>query len=47
MKRLINAYNGAKRMRESLVFECGMERISNALTQNIDHSLAVMIYEEY
>ena len=38
--------NGAKRMRDGMVFEWGRERISNALTQNIDHSLVVLRYEK-
>lgn len=41
-----SAYNGAKRMRNhKMVFEWGIEQISNALTQNIDHSLIVLRYE--
>lgn len=40
------AKNGAKRMRNHrMVFEYGNENASNALTQNLDHSLIVLIYE--
>ena len=38
--------NAAKRMREhKMMLEIGNEELSNALTQNIDHSLIVMINE--
>lgn len=41
-----DARNGAKRMRGmQMVLELGTFRLSNALTQNIDHSLTVLIYE--
>lgn len=44
--RLSDAKNGAKRMRDhKMVFECGNESVCNALTQNIDHSLIVLLYE--
>lgn len=43
--KLIDVKNGAKRMRNGMVFEWGREHVSNALTQNIDHSLAVLVYE--
>jgi len=43
---LSDAKNGAKRMRNHhMVFEYGREIVSNALTQNIDHSLIVLLYE--
>ena len=43
---LTDAKNGAKRMRNhQMVFEYGNESVSNALTQNIDHSLIVLLYE--
>lgn len=38
--------NCAKRMREhKMMLEIGSEGLSNALTQNIDHSLIGMKYE--
>ena len=44
--RLSDAKNGAKRMRNhKMVFEYGKTNLCNALTQNIDHSLVVLIYE--
>lgn len=44
--RLIDAKNGAKRMRDNgMTFEFGRWRVSNALTQNIDHSLIVLAYK--
>lgn len=43
---LSDAKNGAKRMRDhKMVFECGNESVCNALTQNVEHSLIVLLYE--
>lgn len=45
--RLSDAKNGAKRMRDhKMAFEWGCEQCSNALTQNMDHSLIVLLYEK-
>lgn len=42
----MRAVNVAKRMRDSgMVLEIGDEEVSNALTQNIDHSLIGLLYE--
>lgn len=44
--RMSDVTNGAKRMRNhGMMFEWGGERVSNALTQNIEHSLIVLQYE--
>lgn len=45
---LSDAKNGAKRMRDyKMVFECDNESVCNALTQNVEHSLIVLIYETF
>lgn len=45
--RLSDAKNGAMRMRDhKMVFECGNESVCNALTQNMNHSLIVLMYEK-
>ena len=41
----MRAVNSAKRMRGEMMLEIGFEEVSNALTQNIDHSLIGLIYE--